>query len=106
MFKARAGRDLNDQTSRQFSALTVLAEAIDRAGSADPRKIRDSLAAIDIPGDRTIMPGARVKFDATGQDTFASPVLIRGAGAFCHRLSVRGGDRQAGVADEFRLRRP
>ena len=77
MFKAKAGRDMNDQTSRQFSALMVLAEAIDRAGSIDPRKIRDALAATDIPGEKTIMPWSRVKFDATGQNTFANPVLIQ-----------------------------
>ncbi|WPB56271.1 ABC transporter substrate-binding protein [Xylophilus sp. GOD-11R] len=83
MFKAKAGRDLNDQTSRQFSALMVLAEAIDRAGTVDPRKIRDALAATDIPGDKTIMPWARVKFDETGQNTFANPVLIQwNKGAF------------------------
>lgn len=77
MFKAKAGRDMNDQTSRQFSALMVLADAIDRAASIEPKKIRDALAATDIPGDKTIMPWARVKFDATGQNTFASPVLIQ-----------------------------
>ncbi len=77
MFKARAGRDLNDQTSRQFTAMMVLADAIDRAGSTDPKKIRDALAATDIPGDKTIMPWKRVKFDAMGQNTFASPVLIQ-----------------------------
>ncbi|QHI99707.1 ABC transporter substrate-binding protein [Xylophilus rhododendri] len=76
-FKARAGRDLNDQTSRQFSALMVLADAIDRAGTVEPGKIREALAATDIPGDKTIMPWARVKFDAHGQNTFASPVLIQ-----------------------------
>ena len=77
MFKAKAGRDMNDQTSRQFSALMVLADAIDRAGAADPKKVRDALAATDIPGDKTIMPWARVKFDGNGQNTFASPVLIQ-----------------------------
>jgi len=83
MFKARAGRDMNDQTSRQFSALMVLADAIDRAGSTDPARIRDALAATDIPGVRTIMPWARVRFDASGQNTFASPVLIQwGKGRF------------------------
>ncbi|HEY4066561.1 MAG TPA: ABC transporter substrate-binding protein [Burkholderiaceae bacterium] len=77
MFKARAGRDLNDQTSRQFTALMVLAEAIDRAKSVEPKKIRDALVATDIPGEKTIMPWKRVKFDASGQNTFASPVLIQ-----------------------------
>ena len=77
MFKARAGRDLNDQTSRQFTALMVLAEAIDRAKSTDPKAIREALAATDIPGEKTIMPWKRVKFAADGQNTFASPVLIQ-----------------------------
>jgi branched-chain amino acid transport system substrate-binding protein len=83
MFKARAGRDMNDQTSRQFTALMVLADAIDRAGSTDPKKIRDALAATDIPGERTIMPWKRMKFGADGQNAFASPVLIQyGKGRF------------------------
>jgi branched-chain amino acid transport system substrate-binding protein len=77
MFKARAGRDLNDQTSRVFTAMMVLAEAIDRAKSVEPKKIREALVATDIPGEKTIMPWKRVKFDATGQNTFASPVLIQ-----------------------------
>jgi branched-chain amino acid transport system substrate-binding protein len=77
MFKARAGRDLNDQTSRQFTALMVLAEAIDRARSVDPKAIREALAATDIPGEKTIMPWKRVKFAADGQNTFSSPVLIQ-----------------------------
>jgi len=79
-FKARAGRDLNDQTSRQFTALIVLADAIDRARSTDGQKVRDALAATDIPGDKTIMPWSRVKFGADGQNTFASPVLIQYVG--------------------------
>jgi len=76
-FKTAAGRDLNDQTSRQFTALLVLADAIDRARSTEPQKIRDALAATDIPGERTIMPWSRVKFGADGQNSFASPVLIQ-----------------------------
>ena len=77
MYKAKAGRDLNDQTSRQFTAVMVLADAIDRAKSTDPKKIRDALAETDIPGEKTIMPWKRVKFGADGQNTLASPVLIQ-----------------------------
>ncbi|WP_315837210.1 ABC transporter substrate-binding protein [Bradyrhizobium prioriisuperbiae] len=77
MFKARAGRDLNDNTSRQLMAVLVLADAIDRAKSADGEKIRAALAATDIPGDRTIMPWKRVKFGADGQNVDADPVLIQ-----------------------------
>ncbi|RDI22012.1 amino acid/amide ABC transporter substrate-binding protein (HAAT family) [Pseudacidovorax intermedius] len=74
-FKARAGRDLNDASSRQFMAAIVLGDALQRAGSTDSEKLRAALAATDIPGDKTIMPWSRVKFDASGQNTFASPVL-------------------------------
>ena len=77
MYKARANRDLNDNTSRQFMAVLVLADAIDRAKSTDGEKIRASLAATDIPGDRTIMPWKRVKFGADGQNVDADPVLIQ-----------------------------
>jgi branched-chain amino acid transport system substrate-binding protein len=80
MFKVRAGRDLNDNTSRQLMAILVLADAIDRAKSTDGEKIRDALAATDIPGDRTIMPWKRVKFGPDGQNADADPVLIQYAG--------------------------
>lgn len=77
MYRKRAGRDLNDNTSRQFTALLVLADAFDRAGSTDGPKLRAALAATDIPGARTIMPWKKVAFDATGQNPDATPVLIQ-----------------------------
>jgi branched-chain amino acid transport system substrate-binding protein len=79
-FKARAGRDLNDNTSRQFMALLILADAIDRAKSIDGEKIRASLAATNIAGAQTIMPWAKVAFGADGQNTDSDPVLIQYVG--------------------------
>jgi branched-chain amino acid transport system substrate-binding protein len=77
MFKARAGRDLNDNTSRQLTCVLVLADAIDRAKSTDGEKIRAALAATDTPGEQTIMPWKRVKFTAEGQNDDADPVLLQ-----------------------------
>jgi branched-chain amino acid transport system substrate-binding protein len=77
MFKARSSRDLNDSTSRELMGLLVLADAIDRARSTDGEKIREALAATDIPGERTIMPWKRVKFEADGQNVDADPVLVQ-----------------------------
>jgi branched-chain amino acid transport system substrate-binding protein len=77
MFKAKSGKDLNDNTSREFIALIVLADAINRAKSTDGEKIRAALAATDIPGERTIMPWKRVKFDEMGQNNDADPVLLQ-----------------------------
>ena len=77
MFKARANRDLNDNTSRQLTAILVLADAIDRAKSTDGEKIRAALAATDTPGEKTIMPWKRIKFSPEGQNDDADPVLLQ-----------------------------
>lgn len=74
-YKAKAGKDLNDNTSRQVVAMQTLADAINRAGSAKPDDIRKALMATDIKGDQTIMPWRGVKFDATGQNVEATPVI-------------------------------
>ena len=80
LFKKTAGKDLNDNTSREFTAMITLADAINRAGSTDGEKIRAALAATDIPGDKTIMPWKRIKFDATGQNNDCDPVLLQYVG--------------------------
>ncbi len=80
MYRKRADRDLNDNTARQFTALVVLADALNRAGTTDGDKLRAALAATDIPGARTIMPWKKVGFDAGGQNPDATPVLIQYVG--------------------------
>jgi branched-chain amino acid transport system substrate-binding protein len=80
MFKAKSGKDFNDYTSRQFMGLILMAEAINRAKSTDGEKIRDALAATDLPGDVTIMPWRRVKYDEMGQNNDADPVLLQYVG--------------------------
>ncbi len=77
MYKARSGKDFNDYSSRQFMGLIVMADAINRAKSTDGDKIREALVATDMPGDVTIMPWKRVKFDDMGQNNDADPVLLQ-----------------------------
>jgi branched-chain amino acid transport system substrate-binding protein len=77
LFKAKSGKDLNDYSSRQLMALIVLADAINRAKSTEGETIRSALAATDLPGEKTIMPWKRVKFDETGQNNDADPVLLQ-----------------------------
>ena len=77
MFKEKSGKDFNDLTSRQFMGLLVMAEAINRAKSVDGEKIREALVATDIPGEQTIMPWKRIKFDEMGQNNDADPVLLQ-----------------------------
>ena len=75
LYRQRSGKDLNDNTARQLMGALVLADAIDRAGSVEPAAIRAALQQTDLPGERTIMPWRGIRFDETGQNTQASPVL-------------------------------
>jgi branched-chain amino acid transport system substrate-binding protein len=77
MYRAKSGKDFNDYSSRQFMGLIVMAEAINRAKSIDGDKIREALVATDMPGEQTIMPWKRVKFDEMGQNNDADPVLLQ-----------------------------
>ncbi|MCP3471207.1 ABC transporter substrate-binding protein [Bradyrhizobium sp. CCGUVB1N3] len=80
MFKAKSGKDLNDNTSREFMSMIIMADAINRAKSTDGEKIRDALVATEMPGEQTIMPWKRVKFDEMGQNNDADPVLLQYVG--------------------------
>ena len=81
MFRARAGKDLNDNTAREFMAMLLLAYGVDLAKSVDGAKIRDGLAKTDIPGEKTIMPWKKVSYEETGQNPDADPVLLQYRGA-------------------------
>src|SRR5437588_1421158 len=80
MFREKSGKDFNDYSSRQFMGLIVMADAINRAKSTDGDKIREALVATDLPGEQTIMPWKRVKFDEMGQNNDADPVLLQYVG--------------------------
>src|SRR5258708_738044 len=77
MYKEKSGKDFNDYSSGQFMGLIVMADAINRAKSTDGDKIREALVATDMPGEQTIMPWKRVKFDERGQNNDADPVLLQ-----------------------------
>jgi branched-chain amino acid transport system substrate-binding protein len=80
MYKAKNGKDLNDNTSRELTAMLVLADAINRSGTGKPADLQAALRATDIPGAQTIMPWKGVKFDETGQNTLCNPVIQQVSG--------------------------
>jgi branched-chain amino acid transport system substrate-binding protein len=86
LYRARNNKDLNDNTGREITAVIVLADAINRAGSTDPEKLRLALVATDIPGDQTIMPWKGIRFDATGQNVAATPVIQQVRGGAYHTI--------------------
>ena len=58
------------------SAAYVIADALERAKSADRQAVRDALAATDITSGPALFTGyRRIKFDEQGQNTFAHGVI-------------------------------
>lgn len=70
--------DMDGTSARAFVGLLVLAEAINRAGSTEPEKIRAALEATNLPGEALIMPWKGVKFDPkTHQNTLGQGILVQ-----------------------------
>jgi len=69
--------DFNGNSARSFTGLFVLADAINRAKSVDPEAVRKALSETNMPGNQLIMPWAGVKFDATGQNTMGSGIIVQ-----------------------------
>lgn len=77
LYKDRYGKDMDGTPARAFTAMMVLADAINRAGSTDPQKIRAALAATNLSAKDLIMPWAGVKFDANGQNTLTGAIFVQ-----------------------------
>lgn len=78
IYKKRFGRDMNGNSARSFTGFLVLADAINRAGSTDPEKIRESLEKYKLSGDRMIMPWEGVTFDPkTHQNTGGRGIIVQ-----------------------------
>ena len=62
-------------TTSVYAETWILKEALEKAGSADPKKVRDALAELDITTPPpTAFDGSPIKFDSTGQNN--APVFI------------------------------
>ncbi|MCP4615445.1 MAG: ABC transporter substrate-binding protein [Bradyrhizobium sp.] len=77
MYKAKTGRDLDDTSARNMQSFFALADALNRAGSTDPEKIRAALASTYMKPDQLMMGYDGVKYDSTGQNILASTYLIQ-----------------------------
>lgn len=77
LFNSRYKINFTGNSSRTFTGLMVLADAINRAGGTEPEAIRRALVATDMPGKNLIMPWKGVKFDATGQNTLGQGILVQ-----------------------------
>lgn len=69
--------NFNGNSARSFTGLYALAEAINRAGSTQPEAVRKALAETNIPGGKLIMPWAGIKYDANGQNTLGTGIIVQ-----------------------------
>jgi len=77
LFNSRYKVNFTGNSSRTFTGLLTLADAINRAGSTDPEAIRKALAETNIDGNSIIMPWKGIKFDEQGQNIYGSGILVQ-----------------------------
>lgn len=76
-FIKKFGVPMNGHAAETYMSTVVLADALERAGSADRRKLREALAKTNICGDRNILPYDCIKFDASGQSPQGRLVMLQ-----------------------------
>ncbi|MGE4165819.1 MAG: ABC transporter substrate-binding protein, partial [Xanthobacteraceae bacterium] len=76
-FEKKFGVPMNGHAAETYMATMVLADALERAGSADRAKLREALSNTSICGYRNILPYNCIKFDATGQSPEGQHVLLQ-----------------------------
>ena len=80
LYEERFNQPMTETAAGTFTAVLVLAQAIDNAGSTDPQGVRAALLNLDIPARETIMPWSGVRFDASRQNAAASGVVEQRVG--------------------------
>ena len=78
LFKTHSGgRDLSDVPARAFTGFMALANAINNAGSTDPKAIQKALQQLDMGPESLIVPYRGVKFGKDGQNTKTRGILMQ-----------------------------
>jgi branched-chain amino acid transport system substrate-binding protein len=77
-YEKRFGEFLMEHAGEAYVMVWVLADALERAASTDPLKVRDALAKTNLTkGPGSVMPGCRVEFDDTGWNKHVHPVMTQ-----------------------------
>jgi branched-chain amino acid transport system substrate-binding protein len=75
--KHSGGRDLSDVPARAFTGFMALANAINNAGSTDPKKIQKALQDLDMSAESLIVPYRGIKFGKDGQNMKTRGILMQ-----------------------------
>jgi branched-chain amino acid transport system substrate-binding protein len=104
-FKSKYGYNLAGESVDGYVAMYVLADALERAKSSDPKAIRDALAKTKLTKGLGMIVGYdAVEFDETGQNKHAALVMVQinDIGKGMERISVwPKGARRAGYKPVF-----
>jgi branched-chain amino acid transport system substrate-binding protein len=90
-FKSLYGYNLTGESVDAYVAMYVLADALERAKSADPKAIRDALAVTKLTtGPAMIVGYDAIEFDGSGQNKHAALVMVQvnDIGQGMERISV------------------
>jgi branched-chain amino acid transport system substrate-binding protein len=104
-YKAKYGTNLTGEAVDAYLAMYVLKDALERAASLDPAKIREALAATKLTGGPGMIVGYdAVEFGEGGQNKHAALVMVQinDIGKGLERISVwPKGARRAGYKPVF-----
>jgi len=103
-YKKLYGNNLTGEAVDAYVAMYVLADALERAASLEPDKIRAALAATEYKGNGLIVGYDSIKFDESGQNQNAAMciVQINDMGNGLERITVwPKGARRAGYTPVF-----
>jgi len=77
-FRKRFGFFMVHEAIESAVTLDVLAQAMERAKSANPKAVTEPLHAGRFDGGWTkAMPGGAVQFDQSGLNTFLTPIMVQ-----------------------------
>ncbi len=74
------GVPITEDAACYYQCFQILVDALERAGSLDPKKLRDAVAATDItdPNHKAMfVPCTRLSFDQTGQNPTATAMAVQ-----------------------------
>jgi branched-chain amino acid transport system substrate-binding protein len=75
LYEERFDQPMSDIAAGTFTAVLVLADAINSAGSTDSQRVRAALLNLDLPAREMIMPWTGLRFDAAHQNVDANGVV-------------------------------
>jgi len=75
-FEAKYHHPMIEDMADTYAEIWMIKDAMEKAASADPQKVRDALSSIDITsGPASFVPGGEVKFNESGQNIKAQVAI-------------------------------